>query len=146
MGWGWGLLRGGAESTSKIPRHLFTQGRGTGRRKAGRPTRGSARGSRGGTPDPPDLSQAPTPSQQRWPAQGGGGGRRSGDRTGGVKFRSCCATGGSSEGENQGPGGLCGVEILQRRMWKDVCQARSPQSTHRHPPQTHNSEIIHTQI
>lgn len=37
-GWGWGeLLRGGAESTSKIPRHLFTQGGDTARKKAGRP-------------------------------------------------------------------------------------------------------------
>lgn len=44
-------MRGGAESTSKIPRHLFTQGGDTGRKKAGRPHPArSARGSRGGTP------------------------------------------------------------------------------------------------
>ena len=47
-------MRGGAESTSKIPRHLFTQGGDTGRKKAGRPypTR-FARRSRGGTPPLP---------------------------------------------------------------------------------------------
>lgn len=35
--WGWGVLRGGAESTSKIPRHLFTRGGDTGRKQARRP-------------------------------------------------------------------------------------------------------------
>lgn len=108
---GWGVLRGGAESTSKIPRHLFTHGGDTGRKKAGRPhPAGSARGSRGkgGTPVPTslptNLSQAPYPQLSKLACRAGRRGRQAWDETGAVEFRSCRPTGGSPEGESQGPG------------------------------------------
>lgn len=86
---GWGVLLGGAESTSKIPRHLFTHGGDTGRKKAGRPhPAGSARGSRGkgGTPVPTSLptklSQAPYPQLSKLACRAGGGGAKLGIRLG----------------------------------------------------------------
>lgn len=132
--WG-GLLRGGAESTSKIPRHLFAQGGDTGRKKTGRPRPArSVRRSRSRTPAPPTCPPFPHPrSHQRRLAEQGGGGAKHGIGLG-VEFGSCCPTDRSSKGENRPGGGLCKAETLKRRVWRAVCQNRSPQNTHRQSP------------
>lgn len=104
LGGGGGLLRGGAESTSKIPRHLFAQGGDTGRKKTGRPRPArSVRRSRSRTPAPPTRPPFPHPrSHQRWLAGQGGGGAKHGIGLG-VEFGSCCPTDRSSKVGNQGP-------------------------------------------
>lgn len=88
-----------------------------------------------GLPHHPPAPPFPHPrSHQRWLAEQGGGGAKHGIGLG-VEFGSCCPTDRSSKGGESGPGGgLCKAETLKRRVWRAICQNRSPQNTHRPSP------------
>ena len=144
--WGGGVLRGEAESTSKIPRHLFTHGGDTGRKKAGRPHPAAlpaVPGARAGLPSsphsPPTSAKSPTPSYQSWPAERGGGGVKLGIRLGLWNSGAAVLLGGPQKRRVRTRGGLSRREILKRRR---VCQNRSPQSTHRYPPPSPDTNTL----
>lgn len=140
-------MRGGAESTSKIPRHLFTHGGDTGRKKAGSPhPAGSARSSRGkgGTPVPTslptNLSQAPYPQLSKLACRAGRRGRQAWDQTGGGIQELLSSWRVPRRGESGPRGGLSRGEILKRG--RHVCQNRSPRAPTDTPPPPHT----HTRI
>lgn len=111
---GGGLLRGGAESTSKIPRHLFTQGGDTGAQEAWAPPPRRLGPAVPDTAPPPAPRPRPRPSpypQPPTPACWGGGGRGRSS----LGWGAAVLLVGPSEEENRGPGGgVWGVEILQK--------------------------------
>lgn len=117
---GGGLLRGGAESTSKIPRHLFTQGGDTGAQEAWAPPPRRL----GPAPPVPAPGQAPTRNHPHQPA-------------GEVEAEDAPAWVGGllsywwvpqkrrigAQGEGCGEWRSC-----KRRRWRDDGRSRSPQS------------------